>query len=131
MRSKKSGVGLMTHALIIGSIGLSGCADYSRAIQPASSSRSRFDDSANMAETITVSSTPPGVEEYRVFQEGASSVVSIQSLRAHAEKRATEFCARTGKVMKPLRETTAKPGYSLYHTPRIEIIFGCVEKASP
>jgi hypothetical protein len=130
MQSKKSSIGLIAYALVIGSIALSGCADSSSAIQPASSSRSYFDIS-RYNESVTISSTPPGVEEYRVFDDGGTSLGSIQAVRARAEKRATEFCARTGKVMKPLRETTAKPPYTLHNTARIEIIFGCVEKDSP
>jgi Short C-terminal domain len=108
---------------------LTACAD-SPAIQPASSSTSKFDSSAYHGETVTVSATPPGVEEYRVFQEGGSGFVSIQSVRTDAEQRAMEFCDRMGKAMMSLRETTAKPPYILGNFPRVEIIFGCVDKAS-
>jgi hypothetical protein len=108
---------------------VSGCAD-SPAIQPASSSKSKFELSAYHGETVTVRNTPPGVEEYRVFQEGSSGFVSIQSVRSDAEQRAMAFCDGTGKTMLSLRETTAKPPYILGNFPRVEIIFGCVDKDS-
>jgi hypothetical protein len=108
---------------------MSGCAD-SPAIQPASSSKSKFELSAYHGETVTVRSTPPGVEEYRVFQEGSTGFVSIQSVRSDAEQRATAFCDNTGKTMLSLREMTATPPYILGNFPRVEIIFGCVEKVS-
>ena len=113
----------------LASIVLVGCAD-SPAIQPAGSSTSKFARSAYHGETVTVRSTPPGVEEYRVFQEGSSGFVSIQSVRAGAEQRATAFCDGTGKTMLSLRETTATPPYILGNFPRVEIIFGCVDKVS-
>ena len=108
---------------------LSACAD-SPAIQPASSSKSKFELSAYHGETVTVRSTPPGVEEFRVFQEGSTGFVSIQSVRSDAEQRATAFCDGTGKAMLSLRETTATPPYILGNFPRVEIIFGCVDKVS-
>jgi hypothetical protein len=80
---------------------------------------------------VTVRSTPPGVEEYRVFQEGSTGFVSIQSVRSDAEQRAMAFCDGTGKTMLSLRETTATPPYILGNFPRVEIIFGCVDKPSP
>src|SRR5271168_38092 len=119
VRNRLQQVLLATFAVIC----LASCAD-APAIQPASSSKSKFDLSAYHGETVTVRSTPPGVEEYRVFQEGSSGFVSIQSVRSDAEQRATAFCDGTGKTMLSLRETTAKPPYILGNFPRVEIIFG-------
>jgi hypothetical protein len=99
-----------TAVCALGLFVVSSCAD-SPAIQPAGSSTSKFDSSAYHGETVVVSATPPGIEEYRVFQEGGSGFVSIQSVRTDAEQRATEFCNRMGKAMMSLRETTAKPPY--------------------
>jgi hypothetical protein len=111
----------------LASVVLAGCAD-SPTIQPANSSKSKFELSAYHGETVTVRSTPPGVEEYRVFQEGSTGFVSIQSVRSDAEQRAMAFCDGTGKTMLSLRETTATPPYILGNFPRVEIIFGCVDK---
>jgi hypothetical protein len=127
VQSKKNNLRGMTQTLGIGLILLSGCSD-SPAIQPATSSKSKFEDSVYHGESVVVNPTPPGIEEFRVFQEGATGFVSIQSVRETAEQRATEFCERAGKVMKSLRETTAKPPFILGNFPRVEIIFGCVDK---
>jgi len=117
----------LTATLIVGLIVLSGCSD-SPAIQPAISSKSKFQDSVYHGESVTVNPTPPGIEEFRVFQEGATGFVSIQSVRETAEQRAADFCERSGKSIKSLRETTAKPPFILGNFPRVEIIFGCVDK---
>jgi len=114
-------------ALAVTAIILSGCADTST-IQPAGSSKSQFEDAVYGGESVTISSTTPGSEEYRVFHQGATGFVSVQSVRASAEQRATEFCDRRGKAMKPLRETTSKPPHILGNFPRVELIFGCVDK---
>jgi len=130
VRSKKNTLWLMALALVIGSIAVSGCAD-SPAIQPANSSKSEFNQSIYHGESVVVSNTPPGIEEYRVFEEGATGFVSMESVRASAEQRATDFCSRKGKAMQSFRETTAKPPYILGNFPRVEIIFGCVDKPLP
>ena len=115
-------IAFLAEALLV-----SGCAD-SPAIQLANASKSKFDQSIYHGETVVVSSTPPGVEEYRVFEEGATGFVSMESVRDSAEQRATDFCNRKGKAMESFRETTAKPPYILGNFPRVEIIFGCVDK---
>jgi len=69
----------------------------------------------------------PGREAYRVFQQGATGFVSIQSVRDDAERRAKDFCKRrTGGVMESLQETTANPPFILGNFPRVEIVFDCV-----
>jgi hypothetical protein len=105
----------------------SGCAVTSP-IQPVASSKSQFEDAVYGGESVTVSNGAPGAEEYRVFHQGATGFVSIQSVRADAEQRSTDFCDRKGKAMKALRETTSKPPHIMGNFPRVEIIFVCVEK---
>lgn len=107
---------------------LSGCA-VTTTIQPAISSNSSFDGAVYSGESVTISATPQGVEEFRVFHQGATGFVSVQSVRSSAEQRATEFCDRNGKVMKPLRETSSKPPHIFGNFPRVELIFGCIDKA--
>jgi hypothetical protein len=77
--------------------------------------------------TATVSTGTPGNEQYRVFQQGATGFVSLQSVRETAEQRAQEFCGRKGRTMESLQETTASPPYILGNFPRIEIVFDCVQ----
>jgi hypothetical protein len=119
---------LMT-ALAFPAIILSGCADTST-IQSVSLSKSQFEGAVYRGESVTISSTTPGSDEYRVFHQGSSGFVSLQSVRADAEQRATEFCDRKGKAIKPLREMTSKPPYILGNFPRVELIFECVDKAA-
>jgi hypothetical protein len=121
--------GSLISALMVASLLLLGCADTSP-IQLASSGRSQFEGAVYKGESVTVSSGTPGSEEFRVFHQGATGFVSVQSVREDAEQRAVQFCERKGKSMKPLRETASKPPHILGNFPRIEIIFGCVEKPS-
>jgi hypothetical protein len=106
---------------------LAGCADTSP-IQPSSSGKSQFEGAVYQGESVTISKSTPGTEEFRVFHQGATGFVSVQSVREDAEQRATQFCARNERAMKALRETTSKPPHILGNFPRIEIIFACVEK---
>jgi hypothetical protein len=106
---------------------ISGCADSSP-IQPASTSQSQFQDAVYKGESVTISNGKPGSEEFRVFQQGGTGFVSIQSVRESAEQRANRFCDRKGQAMNPLRETTSKPPYILGNFPRIEIVFECIDK---
>ena len=70
-----------------------------------------------------------GSEEYRLFQQGATGYVSLQSVRDDVEQRADKFCERKGLSMKALRETTSKPPFILGNFPRSELVFQCIEKA--
>jgi hypothetical protein len=97
-------------------------------IQPASSSKSAFEGAVYKGETVTVSAGTPGSEAYRVFNQGATGFVSLQSVRDDAEQRAKDFCDRKGRAMESLRETTATPPYILGNFPRVEIVFDCVDR---
>ena len=114
-------------AIILGPIcALAGCSVTST-IQPAASSKSGFEGAVFKGTTATVSTGTPGSEQYRVFQQGATGFVSLQSVRETAEQRAQEFCGRKGRTMESLQETTASPPYILGNFPRIEIVFDCVQ----
>lgn len=117
-------------ALVFPVMVMSGCASTSP-IQSVTSSRSQFEGAIYSGETVAINSNTPGSEEFRVFHQGATSFVTIQTIRTEAEQRATEFCNRRSKTMKPLRETTSKPPHILGNFPRVEIIFECVEITSP
>jgi hypothetical protein len=80
--------------------------------------------------TSTIATAAPGSTEYRVFRQGATGFVSIQSVREDAERSAEEFCGRKGKTMNALRETVATPPFLLGNFPRIEIVFECSELPS-
>ena len=109
---------------------LAGCG-VTGPVQPANSSNSGFDGAVYKGTTVTTKPAPAGAETYRVFIQGATTFVSMSSVRSDAEGRATEFCGRTGKEMESLTETTADPPYILGNFPRIEIVFDCIAKSAP
>jgi putative oligomerization/nucleic acid binding protein len=92
------------------------------------SSKSEFDGAVYQGDTTIVSNNASSIEEFRVFHQGATSFVSVQTIRESAEKRATEFCHRTGRMPQLFRETTSRPPHILGNFPRIELVFGCVDK---
>ena len=106
-----------------------GACSVTSPIQSATASKSAFDGAVYKGQTVTVNAGTPGNPTFRVFQQGATGFVSIQSVREDAEQRATAFCERKGKVMESLTETTATPPYILGNFPRIEIVFDCIDKA--
>lgn len=114
-------------AVMAASSVLLGCAN-STPIQPANSGKSQFEGTIYQGDTVTISDSTSGTEEFRVFHQGATGFVSVQSVREDAEQRAAQFCERREKAMKPLRETTSKPPHILGNFPRVEIIFSCIEK---
>ena len=108
--------------LVLVALFLTGCSTSSP-IQKYSESKSHFSGKPTM-----VSEAPPGVELYRVYQQGATGFVSIQDVRQTAEKRAVEFCERQGKTMQVVSEQLSNPPYILGNFPRIEIVFACADK---
>lgn len=95
-------------------------------IQLASASKSGFDGAVYTGESTNLGRNP-GVEEYRVFHQGASSFVSVESVRQSAQRRATEFCAKSDRRMLSFSERHSTPPHVLGNFPRVELIFGCVE----
>ncbi|SRR6266478_149387 len=109
-------------------VALAGCAVTSP-IQPAATSKSAFDGAVYKGKTVSVNPGTSGSPAYRVFIQGATGFVSMQSVRDDAEQRATAFCDRKGKAMESITETTATPPYILGNFPRIEIVFDCIDKS--
>ncbi|MBS0339622.1 MAG: SHOCT domain-containing protein [Proteobacteria bacterium] len=110
------------------SIALAGCGQTS-AIQATSASKSQFEGAAFAGETVNLSDPVKGSEEFRLFQQGATGYVSLQSVRDDVEQRADKFCERKGLGMRAVRETTSTPPFILGNFPRAELVFQCVEKA--
>ena len=105
-----------------------GCAKTS-VIQPVATSQSMFDSAIiYKGETIKIADVSPGGEEFRVFEQGATSVVPVSALQEDTTKRANVFCNGIGKAMKPLRESTSKPPHILGNFPRAELVFECIDK---
>jgi len=106
------------------------CASSST-IQPADHSKSGFEGAVYPGELHVVAEDNTSEQRYRVFEQGASGFVSVQSVRDDVEQRADAFCARDGKVAKTMTEQTSKPPHILGNFPRVELVFICVPKPSP
>ena len=114
------------HWLAILSV-FAGCST-SATIEPAGSSRSRFDGAVYPGVSTVISAEKSGAEEYRVYQEASTSLVSMQSVRDEAEQRMKEFCERKSRSANPLSERVATPPFILGNSPRIEIVFSCLDR---
>jgi hypothetical protein len=95
-------------------------------VQLASTSKSGFEGAVYSGGSIELAQNP-GVEEFRVFHQGASSFVPVGAVRQSAEGRAAEFCANSGKHMLVFSEKHSTPPHILGNFPRVELIFGCVD----
>ena len=49
----------------------------------------------------------------------------VSSVREAVDEMATKHCARSGRVPRPLQETTSKPPHVLGNFPRVEWLFEC------
>jgi hypothetical protein len=107
---------------------LAGCAS-NPPVQPAVSSKSQFDGAVYGGETSELSKPTPGAEVYRAFYQGGSGFVSVSSVREAVEEMATKHCARKGKTVNPLQETTSKPPHIFGNFPRVEWLFECKDSA--
>lgn len=105
---------------------LAGCATTS-AVVPAAAGKSGFDDAAYPGETVELDKPTPGAERFRVFQQGATGFVSLDSVRGGVETAASQHCTRRGKVVRPLQETASKPPHILGNFPRVEWVFECAD----
>ncbi|MDM0043519.1 SHOCT domain-containing protein [Variovorax dokdonensis] len=106
---------------------LIGCGQTS-AIQASDKSTSHFANATFKGETTVLAEATKGSEQYRLFQQGATGYVSLQSVRDDVELRASQFCDRKGQSMNALRETTSVPPHILGNFPRAELEFECVPK---
>ena len=104
-----------------------GCASTTP-VQPAASSNSKFEGAVFTGDTVTLSKPTAGEESYRLFQQAATGFVSMQSVRATVEERATTHCNRKGKAMHGLEEKASKPPYILGNFPKLELVFECVNQ---
>jgi hypothetical protein len=70
----------------------------------------------------------PAKEIYRIYHRASSGFNSMDGLRQDVENRASDFCERQGKSMLVLGEKSSQPPYILGNFPRIELVFGAVDK---
>jgi len=72
----------------------------------------------------------PDSEAYRIFHQGATGFVSVQSVRISAENRATSFCNSKRLRYELLRERVSVGAHIAGNFPRTELIFACVPEES-
>lgn len=119
---------LMTRIpLVIALAVLSACASTTP-VQPATSSKSKFEGAVFTGDTVVLDHPTPGEESYRLFQQAATGFVSMQSVRSTVEGRATAHCDRKGKALHGLVEKASKPPYILGNFPKLELVFECVNR---
>ena len=116
-------------ATLCASLLVTACAGTST-IQPAATTKSQFDSAVFGGENTTINRASPGVVAYRLFQQAATGFVSLETVRASTERRATDFCARSGKQMRTLSETASKPPHILGNFPRVEVVFECADAST-
>ena len=104
---------------------LSSCAG-APPIQPAATTPSHFEGNAYAGETLTLDRPTPGEESYRVFEEGRTGMVSLQSVRSSAQEKAGAYCKSKGRTVHGLVETAARPPFIQGNFARVELIFECV-----
>ena len=99
-------------------------------VQRLSVGQSAFAGAVFPGETVALGKPSPGVEQFRVFQQGATGFVSIQAVRVGVQNSATQFCGRKGQAYRGVSETAALPPYIPGNFPRVELVFECVESPS-
>jgi len=111
--------------LILISLSIGGCARESGVLL-AKDSKSLFDDAVCSFKTKTLAEDTTGSEQYRVYQEAASTFAPPSVIREEIFEQAQEFCGKEGKSPKILKETN--PPVQLGCFTKAELIFICVSK---
>jgi hypothetical protein len=95
-------------------------------IQRADQTPSAFEGAVYGGETHRTNLDVPGAIKYRLFHQGSTGFISVETIRESAQTRAKAFCSESGSVFYPVEETISVPPHILGNWPRIEIIFSCV-----
>ena len=119
-----------THYLALGIVILLAACANTTPIQITSVCKSEFEGAVYSGQTTDIEAPVPGLEKYRVFQQGATGFVSVQNVRSGVEEIANNFCARKGKAMHGVSETASKPPHILGNFPRVELVFQCIDRQS-
>jgi uncharacterized lipoprotein len=113
---------------IIAVLLLTGCA-VSSAIERAETSRSAFDGAVYSGQRGVINPDIAGVAKYRIFDQGSTGLIPVESVRRNALQRATSFCSENGKRIYLNEETTSTPPHILGNWPRTEIVFSCIDSS--
>lgn len=103
-----------------------GCSTAS-SIQRADKSVSAFEGAVYSGQTTVLREDIADSDAYRIFHQGATGFVSVQSVRGSAENRAKRFCDDKGLRYELLRESISVGAHVAGNFPRSELVFACVE----
>lgn len=103
---------------------INGCAEVSPILK-ANESKSFFEGAVYSGQSTTVNTDTTGEEQYRLFQQGASSFVPLDMITEESTLRAKEYCEQQGKSLKLLQKTLSNPPHILGNFPRVELLFTC------
>ena len=110
-------------SIAVAALMLSACA-VSPVVVPASS-KSGFADAAFKGEEVEVAPPTPGLEQFRVFEQGATGFVPLSGVMEDVEYNATKHCEQRGSVMRAVKWHRSVPPHVLGNYPRAELVFEC------
>lgn len=99
-------------------------------IKRADQSKSGFDGAVYDGEESVLRDDIPDSAAYRIFHQGATGFVSVQSVRTSAAGRATAFCEGKGLRYELLRERVSVGAHVAGNFPRAELVFACLPKTN-
>jgi hypothetical protein len=102
---------------------LTGCA-VSPVIVPGVS-KSGFEDATFKGEEVEVASPTPGMEQFRVFEQGATGFVPLSGVMEDVEHNAAKFCEKRGATMRAVKWRRSVPPHIMGNFPRAELLFEC------
>lgn len=120
------------HLILLGvtTLCISGCAEVSPVLK-ANESKSFFEGAVYSGQTTIFNPDTAGEEQYRLFQQGASSFVPLDMITEESKQRAQEYCEQKGKSLKLQQKTLSTPPHILGNFPRVELLFTCTAMAPP
>ena len=89
------------------------------------SGKSGFADAAFKGEELDVATPTPTMEQFRVFEQGATGFVPLSAVMEDVEFNATKFCEQRGAVMRAVKWQRSVPPHILGNFPRAELLFEC------
>lgn len=107
---------------------LAACA-VSPVVVPAST-KSGFEDAAFKGEVIDVSVPTPGMEQFRIFEQGATGFVPLSGVMEDVEFHASKHCDQRNSTMRAIKWHRSVPPHILGNWPRAELVFECHPKKS-
>lgn len=108
---------------VLSFVALTGCA-VSPVIVPGAS-KSGFEDATFKGEVVEVASPTPGMEQFRVFEQGATGFVPLSGVMEDVEHNAAKFCEKRGATMRAVKWRRSVPPHIMGNFPRAELLFEC------